>query len=83
MSEQIAWTVVCGVRGRSILWCAECAEGVYCGAGIGTMGMGDGDEILADRRSARPSVVGPGEGGCVGSFAEPLREGDQSPGLVE
>jgi hypothetical protein len=42
------------------LRCAECAEGVCCGAGIGKKGMGDGDEILADRRSACLSVVEPG-----------------------
>jgi hypothetical protein len=40
-----------GLRG------AEGAEGVCCGAGIGIMGLGDGDEILADRWSACQSVV--------------------------
>jgi hypothetical protein len=29
------------------LRCAECAEGVYCGAGVGKKGVGTGDEILA------------------------------------
>jgi hypothetical protein len=29
-----------------VLLCAECAEGVYCGAGGGKKGGVDGDEIL-------------------------------------
>jgi hypothetical protein len=29
------------------LRCAECAEGVYCGAGVGEKGVGTGDEIFA------------------------------------
>jgi hypothetical protein len=29
------------------LRCEECAEGVYCGVGVGKKGVGTGDEILA------------------------------------
>jgi hypothetical protein len=29
------------------LRCAECAEGIYCGAGGGKKGVSDGDEVLA------------------------------------
>jgi tRNA(Arg) A34 adenosine deaminase TadA len=36
------------------------AERVYYGAGIEKKGVGDGDEILVDRRSAYQSVVRPG-----------------------
>jgi hypothetical protein len=53
----------------------EFAECVCCGAGLGMKGVGDGDEILANRLSACQSVVGLGEGGCVGGFAKPIREG--------
>jgi hypothetical protein len=42
------------------LRCPEGAEGVCCGAGIRKKGVGEGDEILADRRSACQSVVRPG-----------------------
>jgi hypothetical protein len=34
--------------GERRLRCAECAEGVYCGAGVGNKGVDDGDEILAE-----------------------------------
>jgi hypothetical protein len=58
------------------LRCEKCAEGVCCEAGTDKKGVGDGDEILADRRFACKSGVGQGEDGCVGGYAGPLRENE-------